>query len=129
MPISTGTQLALPELDNGSYNTLFDSSSSSIISHIITVDSSPFIVEAYNLTGDEVVEVWSVGGIGAGQFFDPVYIKGFQVKLTSTDNKLSIDASGRYQFRLTNGGLGTVHVIGHDANIASNLVGLGKYVI
>lgn len=132
--ISTGIPLGsvipfAPGFESGSYNILFDPSSSSTTSHTITVDEHPFVVEAFGLTGSEVVEVWSVGGHGSGQWFNLVYINGKQVKLTATDNKLSLDASGRYQFRLTAGGLGSVYVVGHDANVASPFVGFGKYVV
>jgi hypothetical protein len=132
--ISTGIQLGnvipfAPGFESGSYNILFDTTSSSTTSHIITVDENPFMVEAFGLVDSEVVEIWSVGGTGSGQWFSPLYIHGNKAQLTATDNKISIDASGRYQFRLTAGGLGTVFVVGHDANVASNLVGLGKYVV
>ena len=132
--ISTGIRLGdvipfAPGFESGSYNILFDPSSSSTISHIITVDLYPFVVEAFGLVNAEVVEVWSVGGHGSGQWFNPLYINGNKAQLTATDNKLSIDASGRYEFRLTAGGLGTVYVVGHDANVASPFVGLGKYVV
>jgi len=118
-----------PGFESGSYNILFNASSSSTTSHIITVDENPFVVQAFGLVDAEVVEIWCVGGTGNGQWFTPLYIHGNLARLTATDNKLSVDASGRYQFRLTSGGLGTVFVIGHDANVASNFVGLGKYVV
>lgn len=131
--IRTGILLAnpipwAPGFENNSYNVLFDSNSSSTTSHIIQVDESPFIVEAWNLVSPEEVQVWSVGGPGAGLYFTQVYIDGNPVKLTATDNKLVLDVAGRYQFRLANGGLGTVHVAGFDADVASSRVGLGKFV-
>lgn len=131
--ISTGIALGppipyAPGFENGSYNVLFDASSDSLVSHIITVDENPFVVEAFGLVAPEVVQIWTVGGYGSGQYFSQLYINGQIAQLTSTNNKISLDVSGRYQFRLT-GGLGTVYVAGHDANVASSLVGLGQYVI
>ncbi len=133
MSISTGIAitniLAFPTGEEcGSYNVLFDPSTSSAISHTITVEEHPFVVEAYGLTGTESVDVWTVAGPGAGLWFSPLFLSGKQVRLTSTDNKLSLDVSGRYQFRL-NGQLGTVYVVGHDANVSSSLVGLGKFTV
>ncbi len=132
--ISTGIRLGdvipfAPGFESGSYNILFDPSSASTTSHTITVDEHPFVIEAFGLVSAEVVEVWSVGGRGAGQWFSPLYVNAKQVKLTATDNKLSLDVSGRYQFRLTAGGLGTVYVVGHDANVASPFAGFGKFVV
>ena len=129
--IRTGILLTNPiwgpgQEDNGSYNVLFDAKSSSPISHTIQVDESPFVVQAWGLTGIEEVQVWSVGGPGAGLFYTQVYIHGQPVKLTATNNKLVLDVAGRYQFRLVNGGLGTVYVAGFDAMLASNKVGLGN---
>jgi hypothetical protein len=118
-----------PGLESGNYFILFDAHSASTTSHIIVVDESPFVVEAYGLTGGETVQVWNVGGSGVGQWFSQLYLKGVPVLLTPTDNKLSLDVSGRYQFRLNGGGLGTVFVIGQNANVASNLVGLGKFIV
>lgn len=131
--ISTGTPLNgfvafPPGEESGSYNILFDQNSSSAISHTIVVHEHPFVVEAFGLTSLESVQVWSVGGPGAGTWFNQLYINAKPVVLTSTDNKLSLDVSGRYQFRFI-GQLGTVFVAGHDANVASNLAGLGKYVV
>jgi hypothetical protein len=131
--ITTGIPITYPIAfptgqEPGSYNVLFDNKSTSNVSHTITVEESPFVVEAFGLTANESVEVWCVGGPGPGTWFMPLYVNGNKVVLTNTDNKLSLDVSGRYQFRL-NGQLGSVYVVGHDANVASSLVGLGKYVV
>lgn len=130
MAIQTGIAINLiafaPGFENRSYNILFDSNSDSTTSHVITVDENPFVIEAFNLSGSEQVEVWQVGGTGGGQYFNPLYVRGTKAVLSATNTKLSIDVSGRYQFRLANGGLGTVYVAGHDANVASELMGLGK---
>lgn len=130
MSISTGIPLVniafAPGYESRNYNVLFDANSANTTSHIITVDENPFVIEAFGLINTEQVEVWQVGGTGSGQYFNPLYVRGTKAVLSATNTKLSIDVSGRYQFRLVNGGLGTVYVAGHDANVASELMGLGK---
>lgn len=130
MAISTGIALTLipfaPGFENRSYNVLFNADSDNTTSHIITVDENPFVIEAFGLVDTEQVEVWQVGGTGVGQYFNPLYVRGTKAVLSATNTKLVIDVSGRYEFRLVNGGLGTVFVAGHDANVASELMGLGK---
>ncbi len=132
--IQTGTQLvnSIPwgpgNEDNGSYNIIFSPISSSTTSHTIQVDENPFIVQAWGLVSSEEVQVWSVGGLGAGQYFSQIYMNGSAVKLTATDNKFVIDVAGRYQFRLANGGLGTVYVAGFDSSNVAAAAGFGKYV-
>ena len=127
IPISGNVAFPSGE-ESGSYNIIFDQNSSNAVSHTIVVDEHPFVVEASGLTTGEHVEVWTVSGPGAGTWFNPLYLAGNQVLLTPTDNKLSLDMSGRYQFRLV-GQLGSVYVVGHDANVSSPLVGLGKFTI
>lgn len=144
--IKTGVALAPgvvnygPGCESGDYYTIFSPQSASAVSHIITVDEFPFVVEAFGLTTNESVEVWTVGGRGGGAWFDPLYLSGKKVMLTPTDNKLSLDVSGRYQFRFNDGSgvppaqlptspTSQIFVVGHNSNIASSLVGLGKFTI
>ncbi len=126
--ISTGIALGNPipwaPGFEGDYNILFDSASSSTISHTIQVDARPFVVQAWGLVAPEVVEVWAVGGPGAGLYFSQIFVNGSLLELTATKNKLVLDVAGRYQFRLTNGGLGTVYVAGFDADLASSNIGI-----
>lgn len=134
--ISLSNSIAFPVgFETGGYNIIFDQNSTSTISHIINVDDYPFVVEAFGLVTGENVEVWQVGGPGPGTWFSPLVINNKPVVLTTNDNKLSLDVSGRYQFRLSSDShdvdivVGSVYVVGHEANVASQLVGLGKYVI
>ena len=133
MSIRTGILLANPipwgpGFEDGSYNVLFDAASSSTISHTIQVDERPFVVQAWGLVNDEEVQVWAVGGPGAGLYFSQVFINGIAVALTAIDNRFVLDIAGRYQFRLVNGGLGTVYVAGNEIEVTSEKVGFSKYV-
>lgn len=127
--ISTGTLLA-PVFGQGqeesSYNILFDTNSTSTTSHTLQVDDKAFVVQAYGLGVGQAVELWMVTGIGGNTISNKVFVAGTQVKLTSTNTVMTLDLSGRYQFRLTGGGLGDVHVVGFDIAVRPQHMGLGS---
>ena len=133
MSIRTGILLANPipwgpGFEDGSYNVLFDAASSSTISHTIQVDDRPFVIQAWNLVDPEEVQIWAVGGPGAGLYFSQVTHHNGAMVLTPLNNRIVIDVPGRYQFRLGDGsGLGTVYVAGFDAEIGStSQLAMGK---
>lgn len=107
-------------------NVFFDPDSTSLVSHTLTVNDRPYVVRAFGLT-NAAIEVLIVSGTGSGTVDEPMYLNGTAITLSSTNNVLVLDITGRYRFRLS-GQLGEVTLVGHESDVPCFSYGLGKLV-
>ncbi|NML34524.1 hypothetical protein [Paraburkholderia antibiotica] len=96
----TGRHGRRASADSEPSSLIFGPLSESNVSHIVQVDTDPFVVRAYNLTEGDVVVVEMVDGDGAGSMFAPFCPFDGQSSLTYTRNVLVIGIPGRYRFVL-----------------------------
>lgn len=111
--VTSGSTQIYAAGQKGNYNVLFDTTSTSTASHIVCVDNNFYRIEAFNLSGNEVITVEQV--INAGQsneLITPYAPIAGPVTLTANRSSYIIERPGYYRFTLSGGGLGTVKAIG-----------------
>lgn len=102
----------LPEA--GSHRVIFDPSSHSDVSHIISVVKKPLIVRAYNLAYDETIDIMQFCAKFNLQL--PIIIDGRKWQLSPTNTLFVINIPGDYKFKL-NAALGYVTCMADESEM------------
>lgn len=90
----------------------FDAMSDSNLSHTAEVIDKPLVLQAYNLTKEDYIDVLQVSQKGDMEW--PLMIGGQKVCLTSSNTTITLAITGWYRFSLS-GGRGHVVLTGHES--------------
>lgn len=117
-----------PGQEQQSPNTFFNTLSTSNLSHIFSVDESPYYLKAFELDEGATIQVWMVTkGANNSDITQPMFLGGVEIKLTPENNCLVIDIPGRYQLNFT-GSFGAMVCVGGLTALSYWSWGLKAYV-
>lgn len=117
MQIVTGIPLFNGPVDpqgteNQPYNVIFNAASTSLTSATKDLSEGVMVVRAFGLSGDQTITVNMVSDDGISTLSEPLVLASTQIQLSTANNCVVIDMSGKYNFTLS-GGLGTVSCVFH----------------
>src|SRR6188768_4225235 len=135
MKISTGIPIFNTPVDpqgteNQSPNAIFHTGSKSLMSHIIDVSETCIIVKAYGFLNDaSTITVCTVTTEKDGlNYAAPMVLNGRHVQLSTRNNVLVIDMTGKYAFILSDG-LGVTTCAYHESGLGLWSFGLSAYAV
>jgi hypothetical protein len=126
IPLFSGT-VDGPNAQSKSPNVLFNGNSTQVVSHTVPVNQNPIVVQAFNLSGSQVIDVLMMGNDGISSVSAALVLNGKTVQLSVTNTALVIDMPGNYQFRLAGGGLGTVSCMWFASGMGTGSYGLSDF--
>jgi hypothetical protein len=133
MKISTGIPIFNTPIDpqgteNQPPNAIFHTGSKNLMSHIIDVSETAIIVKAYGFVNDaSTITVCTVTTERDGlNYAAPMVLNGRHVQLSTRNNILVIDMTGKYTFQLSDG-LGVTTCAYHESGLGLWSFGLNAY--
>jgi len=121
-----GGALNAPGDERQSQNTFFTTADTGGISHVFSVDETPYYIKAFGLGDAALVAVLMVTNTNVGEVTEQLSLNGNPVGLIKFNNALVIDLPGVYRLQLV-GGNNLVTVVGGPTNFSFWSWGLYGY--